>query len=296
MLLRSIENITDMTSRNYCFTIYDMEWKYENSDSVKYCVYQKEKCPSTEREHYQGYIELNKPMRMAGLKKVLNCNAHIESRKGNRDQAREYCMKEESRIEGPWEFGEWGKGQGNRSDLEEVSDMIMKGRPEKEIFEECPETYLRYHSGISKAIGLMGGVAKYRENVRVFVYWGVPGSGKSYRASQEAGGEVYRWPVGCGEPRGYRGERNVIIEEFNGYILASKMKVILDKYPTTLQVPYGQVAWNPENIWITSNYDPKEWYQTKIDNEAIIRRITKNENFVTRYEVTEGNTEPLSQK
>lgn len=267
-----------------------MEWKFEKHESVKYCVYQKEKCPSTERLHYQGYIELNKPMRMPGVRNVLNCNAHLEGRKGTRVDARNYCMKEESRVDGPWEFGDFTKGQGARSDLENVTNLIKEGRPEKEIFEECPETYIRYHSGISKAISLMQCTARQRDNLRVFVYWGVPGSGKSYRASMEAGGEAYRWPVGCGEPRGYKGEPNVIIEEFNGYILASKMKVILDKYPTTLQVPYGQVAWNPINIWITSNYDPKEWYQSGVDNEAIMRRLTKIEKFVTRYEVTEGNT------
>lgn len=267
-----------------------MEWKFEMSEKVRYCVYQKEKCPSTDKCHFQGYIELAKPMRIAGVRKLLNCNAHLETKKGTREQARDYCMKEESRVEGPWEFGEWSTGQGARTDLKNVTKMIMEGRPEKEIFEGNPETYIKYHSGISKAIGLMQSNAKHRDELRVFVYWGVPGSGKSYRASMEAGGEAYRWPVGCGEPRGYRGERNVIIEEFNGYILASKMKVILDKYPTTLQVPYGQVAWNPTTIWITSNYDPAKWYQNEVDNQAIMRRITKCETFVTRYEVTEGNT------
>lgn len=292
IVLRSY-NIIIMTSRNYCFTIYNMDWKIENSEKIRYCVYQKEECPTTKKPHYQGYIELDKPMRVAGVRKLLNCNAHLEVKKGTRDQARTYCMKEESRIDGPWEIGTWTNGQGTRTDLSNIAKLIIEGRPESEIFEQNPETYIKYHSGISKAIGLVQGKAKHRENLRVYVYWGVPGSGKSYRAAMEGGDQVYRWPVGCGEPRGYRGERNVIIEEFNGYILASKMKVILDKYPTTLQVPYGQVAWNPENIWITSNYDPQKWYQSEIDNQAIIRRITSIEHFVTRYEVTEGNTRPL---
>lgn len=194
-------------------------------------------------------------------------------------------MKEDTRVSGPWEFGEWITGQGHRSDVEKVVDMIKEGRTRKDIFDEVPQTYLRLHGGIDKAIALQQ-KPRMRDHLEVYVYWGVPGSGKSYRACKEADEDVYRWPANCPEPRGYNGERHVIIEEFTGWIPCSTLKVVLDKYPCTLKVPYGSVAWNPEKIWITSNWDPVTWFQSKIDVEAVKRRITRCEEFVTRYEVS----------
>lgn len=275
-----------MTSRNYCFTVWDPEWDIHEVDGTKirYAVCQRERCPTSGKLHFQGYCELFKPMRLTGLKKALGVNSWRGfDRAGTRDQARDYCMKEDTRVEGPWEYGDWIGGQGYRTDVEKAIDMIKEGRPRKEIFEEIPEIYLRLHGGIDKAIALQQ-KPRVRENLVVDCFWGVPGSGKSFRAAAEAGPDAYRWPTNCAEPRGYNGEAHVIIEEFSGWLPASTLKVVLDKYPCTLKVPYGSVAWNPDHIWITSNHDPRSWYASKVDNEAIVRRL-KITNFVTRYEV-----------
>lgn len=276
-----------MTSRSYCFTVWDADWSTDRVDEtkVRYLVCQLERCPTTQKLHFQGYCELFKPARLTGLKKALGANSWRGfSRLGTREQARDYCMKEDTRVDGPWEIGAWAGGQGFRTDLEKVIDMVKEGRTRKEVADELPQVYMRYHGGIDKLVSLQQ-KPRLRENLEVVVYWGVPGSGKSYRAAAEADLDCYRWPANCSEPRGYNGERHVIIEEFTGWIPASTMKVVLDKYPCTLKVPYGSVAWNPEKIWITSNADPVTWYVSKIDVEAIKRRVKTVEHFVTRYEV-----------
>lgn len=85
-------------------------------ESVRRAVVQREKCPETGRLHYQGFLELVSPMRFNAIKGILRCDsAHLEKRKGTPQQAWDYCTKEDTREDGPWEYGEGRpKGQGTR--------------------------------------------------------------------------------------------------------------------------------------------------------------------------------------
>jgi len=53
--------------------------------------------------HIQFFVNCKKPTRISALKKICN-KAHFEEVKIN-NGAHDYCMKEETRVEGPWEFG-----------------------------------------------------------------------------------------------------------------------------------------------------------------------------------------------
>lgn len=86
-----------------------------DSPDIKCAVVQKEKCPETGREHYQGFLQLVKPARFTRIKDILKCeSAHLEKAKGTPVQAWDYCCKEESRVDGPWIYGEKPKGAGAR--------------------------------------------------------------------------------------------------------------------------------------------------------------------------------------
>lgn len=83
------------TSRDYCFTSYNVNAMeaLKNSavqnEKLKYIVFQKEVCPTTQRVHYQGYLQLKDPARVAGVKKVLGDEgAHVERRKGTHAEVR----------------------------------------------------------------------------------------------------------------------------------------------------------------------------------------------------------------
>lgn len=105
-----------MTTRSVCFTIFS-EWDHSvlSDERVKCACVQKEKCPETGKEHYQGFCMFVKPMRYSSIKELLKCDsAHLEKTKGTPLQAWEYCEKEESRIDGPWKYGDKPKGSGHR--------------------------------------------------------------------------------------------------------------------------------------------------------------------------------------
>lgn len=74
---------------------------------VKYCIYQIEQCPKTNKYHYQGYIEFVGKKTYTFIQKLSGLKtAHLEIRRGSQQDAVAYCSKSESQVGGPWEFGD----------------------------------------------------------------------------------------------------------------------------------------------------------------------------------------------
>lgn len=116
--------------------------------NVKYAVFQHEN-PGT--PHYQGYVEFLNPKTMQGVKNVIHRTAHLEPRRGTAAQARDYCMKEDTRSpdvngdSGPWEIGLWQDAEpGKRTDLHEVRDAIFSGMKRRELLENYPEIVAKF--------------------------------------------------------------------------------------------------------------------------------------------------------
>ncbi len=71
----------------------------------------------------QGYVVLKKKSRLSALKKLLP-RAHWEIREGTHDQARAYCMKEETRTKEPYEWGD-PPAQGKRNDMAAMVEVRL---------------------------------------------------------------------------------------------------------------------------------------------------------------------------
>ena len=93
--------------RAWCFTDNKAEGKVHQEildlfKNAVYCVFQREK---EAHEHFQGYVYFNNPKSLVGVRRLLP-TAHWTVAEGTPEQNRVYCTKEETRIEGPWSFGE----------------------------------------------------------------------------------------------------------------------------------------------------------------------------------------------
>lgn len=82
----------------YCFTVFDLNEDAEKEFNrqlgmlcLKY-LYGKEKCPTTGRTHFQGFMHLKKSMRITELK--LIGKPHLEACKGSEEQNIKYCSKD----------------------------------------------------------------------------------------------------------------------------------------------------------------------------------------------------------
>jgi len=268
------------TAKHWVFTLNDADDQLEHTDVCEiwgphcdYLVFQEE-VGSQGTKHYQGYAEFNKRVRPAGLTKHFK--PHWEKRKGTRDQARDYCMKAETRKAGPWELGVWSsKSQGKRTDLMEVCEAIKEGKTQKEIFEEFPSATIRYYSNIEKCRNLFRPVRT--EDLEVTLAYGKPGTGKTHRFWENA---PDGWDIPVGKDlwfTGYNGEANVLIDDFSGNISLVSLLRILDKYPVSCPTKGSHVWWCPKQIYITTNVHPKDWYDYSAraeSYEALKRRFT----------------------
>jgi len=74
---------------------------------------------------------------------------------------------------------------------------------------------------------------------------------------------------------GYRGHKNVVIDEFRGEVGIGHLLRWFDRYPVLVEVKGGSVVLKATHFWITSNLSPDAWYPN-LDEEtksALKRRL-----------------------
>lgn len=272
-----------MTHRAWCFTLNnpetnDIAWP----DCVRYAIWQRESGEAG-THHLQGYVELRKPARLSGVRDLVP-RAHWEPRRGTRDQARDYCRKQDTRVDGPWEHGDFGAGgAGSRTDLSAVQARLDAGATEAEVAEEHFGAWCRYHKAFREYRRLRSAPRCVQPAVEV--YWGDPGTGKSRRARSENEGAY--WKPRSNWWDGYDGQEAVIIDDFYGWLPFDFMLRLLDRYPFSVEIKGGSVNFAATKIVITSNKHPENWYSNEnCVFAALERRITKIVHFVKRADGT----------
>ena len=110
---------------------------------VRYACWQHER---VEHDHLQGYVQMNKETSFTRMKELFgDLHPHLEKQRArkNRD-ARDYCLKQDSRVDGPWEFGEFIEQGSSRG---KIRDQVCRS-PER-MAEENPSAYRRIKARMS---------------------------------------------------------------------------------------------------------------------------------------------------
>lgn len=251
-----------------------------NDKRVRYVVFQKERGEERGTEHYQGYIEFKQSMRFAGVSKVLP-RAHIELRKGTREQARDYCLKQDSQVDGPWEYGEFTIRPGSRTDLEALYKAARTSETLTEVAEAHPSAYLKYYKAVQH-VRQLGALDKPKRttDLQVILLYGPPGLGKTHLVREILAPDVYVLPLKTGKTMwfdNYRGERDALIDDFSGKLSLDDLLQLFDKYPVQVPIKGGYVYWCPDRIFVTTNVHPRIWYdysKRTSSYRALTRRIT----------------------
>lgn len=132
-------------SRDYCFTSFN-EIK-PNMEKIKYIIYQPEICPSTNKKHYQGYVEFYKKTNLKNSKIYLGDEKiHLEKRHGSRESAKAYCKKTNSKNGETIELGKW-EISGNEK-LHNLISKLENNISDYELIKMDPEIFERYRTFI----------------------------------------------------------------------------------------------------------------------------------------------------
>jgi hypothetical protein len=312
------KNQLNKSSRNWCLTIFKMDTEFnklffDNTEFFRYCVYQQEKADTTKKQHYQVYIELFKTARMSKIKKLFCDNTiHCEIKKGSRESARFYCMKNYDGIYNDdykwidplhrgrdwgdtfYELGEWISGQGARSDILKCKKMIDEGDKMIDIADGHFNTFIKFYRGLYKYKNLkLKETTKEFRKIQVEVYWGAAGSGKSKKALYNDDG-TRRDDIYILEQRngtiwydGYEQEKTLVINDFYGWIKYGQFLNTLDGHQQQLEVKGGITYAGWTKVIITSNQHPKDWYSKGLTSALerrlnVIERLGVTNKFVTK--------------
>jgi len=275
-------------ARNYMITVFAAEEQPlflldpSRWDKCTYFVYQRELAPETNREHFQCYMELDRQVSMTTVKTWEGLElSWLKARKGTQRQAVEYCTKEDTRIEGPWEFGV-AKNQGQRTDLLEIQAAVRKGTSLKRLHEDYFPEMLRFGKAVREYKRLTVKPRDFKSIVILFV--GPAGTGKSRTAHALARqlGSVYVVPdkhsgFWCDD---YDSQDVFLLDEMDGDRIRPKaFNSLCDRYecvvPSHGNAGAQMVA---KYIIICSNYLPKYWWRKR--SEEQLRQTTRRIDMV----------------
>jgi hypothetical protein len=217
--------------------------------------------------HWQLVVHFGTQVRLSQVRKTFG-PFHAEPTKSK--AAEDYVWKEETSVEGT-RF-ELGSRPFKRNSPTDWAKVLQSARS-SEYDDIPPDVFIRYYGNL-KRIGVENAKPVGVEKSCV-VYWGKTGTGKSRRAWDEATFEAYPKDPNSKFWDGYRGQQNVVIDEFRGTIGISHLLRWLDRYPLLVEVKGSSVVCKASKIWITSNLHPREWYpgldQETVD--ALLRRL-----------------------
>ncbi len=141
-------------SKYWCFTLNnptleELEKITSTVDRhVEYLVFQLEKGEQG-TEHVQGYVCFKTRKKMSTIKNLWSNRLALSVRYATHDQAKAYCMKEDTRISdtAPLEFGDDSnvpRTRGQRNDLVEIKEQIKSGVSIRIIEDEHFCQFARY--------------------------------------------------------------------------------------------------------------------------------------------------------
>ena len=307
--------------RNWCATGQNIDYPptpdlFESKNlHPTYIVYQRERCPTTGKEHYQCYIEFQNACMLCTLMKKFPF-FYWTPRETTRKACIIYCTKQDTRIDGPFYWpveqptepdrpapssicSPTGANQtptdangapipktGKESTADDAAMMLLNPSVSlKRAAQTYPGQFLKHPNGFSRLRAIVQ--PRQKTKPTVIVYYGPTGCGKSKlaweRSRQEFDEEdIYPYHATAENGKewwdGYDGQPCVIIDEFRGRKFHyDRILSLLDRNPVMVPFKGGHSNFVPQKIYITSFESPRAWYPKHAESDIaqLLRRIDR---------------------
>ena len=248
------------------------------SNTFKYWCFGKEVGESG-TPHLQGYLEFRNTHRLrisACVTKLVGIGidgCHVEIARGTAQQNIDYCSKDGAFIEG----GDRPKGQGKRTDLDEVCALINEGGTMVDLVSKFPAQVVKFRHGLEYLLQVKTPRRFFKTTV--WWLWGPTGSGKS-RYAWEQGPSSYMKACNHKWWDGYIGQEIVIMDDFRPSkdLPFSFILNLFDRYPLSVEVKGGMAEFVSRTIFVTTPNSPEDtcehldWLGVEQKNQ-LLRRI-----------------------
>jgi len=190
-------------------------------------------------------MNFKEPVRASKIKKLDN-ELHIQLVKVN-NGADTYCLKEDTRIEGPWEYGTKPIKRNSKVDWEEVKTAAISG----DLSKIPADIFVKHYSNLAK-IKKDHMVPVDKDHLRGIWIWGKTGVGKSRKAR-----ELFpnSYPKLCNKWwDGYQSQQTVIMDDIgvDHKCLGQQLKIWTDRYGFIMENKGGAMVDNYQWFIVTS--------------------------------------------
>lgn len=240
---------------------------YEKT-KARYVVGQVERAPTTYSKHIQAYVNYSDAKAVTALHRYSS-KTHWEVCRNAADSER-YCLKEDTRVEGPWTFGEYPLRRNSKTDWDQIYALAKKRN-----FEEIPKDVLVVHYNSISKIAKDNTVAKECTHLRGIYIYGKSGIGKSLLARSL----FPTYSVFAKAPNkwfdSYDGEQVIIWDDINpdlGSKYCTNLKLFTDRYGVKVETKGSTLGLQHEYFIITSQYTFEEVFRDPEDYAAMKRR------------------------
>jgi len=221
--------------------------------------------------HWQLFCAFKNKVRTNTVKGVVG-NGHWELSRSEAAEA--YVWKEDTRVAGTqFELGQKAFQRNNPLDWKRIKDLAKAGRVEQ-ILDDEPEVAIRHYRTLKQiAVDYLACPPNLPGPSGKWIY-GPPGVGKSFWVREQWGQDLYikaqnKWWDG------YRGQRFVLLDDFDSKVLGHYLKIWTDAYAFTAETKGGTIQIRPDLFIITSNYKPEELFEDPLLAEAVSRRCQR---------------------
>lgn len=266
------------TSQYYVFTHFKYPELYKDYFKLiqqlpkfRYIIGQLETCPTSGKAHIQGYMEFTSKQSIKQIQAIMH-GVHLEQRQGTQAEARNYCIKKDTRLSEPYELGSLSTNQGSRTDITMIRTLMSENISLKNIILHYCSNYQTIR--IAEKLFQYNAKPRQPENPPTILwYYGETGTGKT-RHVFDYYHDIYpsfsyKWWDG------YEQNEVILIDDMRkDYAKFHVLLKLLDRFPHIVQTKGGTTHINSPTIIITSAYHPAELYDTREDISQLLRRIT----------------------